>query len=338
MAMGGVIDGMPAGLRVDLDAVQNLVNLRRPGQSTITSPRDERDQVEILSGLLNGITLGTPIGFIIRNQDQRSGDYDSLKDVYRPGHADYTWETKYGLRDHRGSGRASARETVCRVVGGSFALQLLDHYGVRIDTWTSSIGPIALPENIVPDFNYIYQNEVRSCHAPTASLMQNHIEKIRGQGDSCGGTVSGLIRNLPVGIGEPVFGKLPALLSSALMGINAAKGFELGDGFAGTLLKGSEHNDAFVRNEGVLNTSSNHAGGTHGGISNGNDVLFRVAFKPVSSIAMEQQTIDRSGHETTFNIKGRHDPCVVPRAVPVVTSMAALVVADLMLKNRTSRI
>lgn len=336
--MGGVIDGMPAGLNIDLEAVQHFVDLRKPGQSSITSPRNERDRVEWLSGILNGQTLGTPIGFIIRNHDQHSSDYDQLKDLYRPGHADHTWEAKYGLRDHRGSGRASARETVCRVVGGAFAMQLLKHYGVEVHAWTSAIGPISTPESIEPDFQHIYQNDVRSSHAPSAALMQNHIESIRAEGDTCGGVITGLIRNLPAGIGEPVFGKLPALLSSAMMGINAAKGFEMGDGFEGTLLKGSEHNDAFIDNGGSVTTRSNHAGGTHGGISNGNNILFRVAFKPVSSIAKEQQAINRDGKTSAMKIEGRHDPCVVPRAVPIVASMAALVAADLLLKNRTSRL
>lgn len=338
VAMGGVIDGFPSGLPIDLEAIQQLVDLRRPGQSTITSPRNERDRVEILSGLMNGITLGTPIGFIIRNQDQRTEDYDQLKDLYRPGHADHTWEMKYAIRDHRGSGRASARETVCRVVGGAFAMQLLKHYGVQIHAWTSSIGPVALPVSVSPDFSIIYQNEVRTCHLPTAESMQQHIESIRNAGDSCGGVITCVIQNLPAGIGEPVFGKLPAQLASAMMGINAAKGFEMGDGFDGTLLKGSEHNDRIQNKNGITSTTTNHAGGTHGGISNGNEILFRIGFKPVSTIAVEQTTINRAGEATSFSATGRHDPCVVPRAVPIVSAMASLVVADLMLKHRTTRL
>ncbi|MFM7768403.1 MAG: chorismate synthase [Bacteroidota bacterium] len=338
VAMGGVIDGLPSGLPIDLEAIQHLVDLRRPGQSAITSPRNERDRVEILSGLMDGVTLGTPIGFIIRNQDQRSEDYDQLKDIYRPGHADHTWEVKYGIRDHRGSGRASARETVCRVVGGAFAMQLLKHYGVHVHAWTSSVGPVTLPDNLNPDLNIIYQNDVRTCHLPTAEAMREHIDTIRKAGDSCGGTISCVVQNLPAGIGEPVFGKLPALLASAMMSINAAKGFEMGDGFDGTLKKGSEHNDVIQKINGKSITSTNHAGGTHGGISNGNDILFRVGFKPVSTIAIEQNTINRAGEKTSFVATGRHDPCVVPRAVPIVSSMAALVVADLMLKHRTTRL
>ncbi len=336
--MGGVIDGLPSGLPIDLEAIQQLVDLRRPGQSTITSPRNERDRVEILSGLMNGITLGTPIGFIIRNQDQRSEDYDQLKDLYRPGHADHTWELKYGIRDHRGSGRASARETVCRVVGGAFAMQLLKCYGVQVHAWTSSIGPVYLPDALVPDLNIIYQNDVRTCHLPTAEAMRDFIESIRNAGDSCGGSITCVVNNLPAGIGEPVFGKLPALLSSAMMGINAAKAFEMGDGFDGTLMKGSEHNDVIQNKNGKTTPSTNHAGGTHGGISNGNDIVFRVGFKPVSTIAVKQTTINRAGEEISFSATGRHDPCVVPRAVPIVSSMAALVVADLMLKHRTTRL
>ena len=336
--MGGVIDGLPSGLTIDMEAIQQLVDLRRPGQSSITSPRNEQDRVEILSGVMDGMTLGTPIGFIIRNQDQRSHDYDQLKDLYRPGHADHTWELKYGVRDYRGSGRASARETVCRVVGGAFAMQLLKHYGVHIHAWTSSIGPVTLPDTFNPDFNAIYQNDVRTCHQPTADIMRQHIEDIRITGDSCGGAITCVIQNLPAGIGEPVFGKLPAQLAAAMMGINAAKGFEMGDGFSGTLMKGSEHNDVMQNKNGITSTITNHAGGTHGGISNGNEVLFRVGFKPVSTIAVEQTTINRAGEEISFSATGRHDPCVVPRAVPIVSSMAALVVADLMLKHRTTRL
>lgn len=312
-----------------------MLDRRRPGQSDITSPRNEQDQLEILSGLLDGTTLGTPIGFIIRNRDAKPSDYNPLRDVYRPGHADHTWDQKFGIRDHRGGGRASARETVCRVVGGAIAMQLLAHFGISVFAWTSSIGIISLEEGVAHDLDCRYQNDVRTIHPPTAQRMKQHIDHIRTQGDSCGGSISGLIRGVPAGIGEPVFGKLPAALANAMMGINAAKGFEIGSGFHSTTMLGSEHNDPIP----VSNPNNqNHAGGTNGGISNGNDITFRVAFKPVSTIRKTQQTVDRTGQHVALSHEGRHDPCVVPRAVPIVESMAALVIADLMLQNRTSRI
>lgn len=335
LAMGGVIDGCPAGLKIDVQEIQMMLDRRRPGQSDITSPRKEQDQLEILSGILNGNTLGTPIGFIIRNRDANPSDYNQLKDVYRPGHADHTWEAKYGVRDHRGGGRASARETVCRVVGGAIAMQLLGHYGIDVFAWTSSIGPVELAAGVPHDLESRYDNDVRTVHTPTAMLMKKHIELVRSEGDSCGGVISGLIRNLPSGIGEPVFGKLPAELAKSMMGINAAKGFEIGTGFRSASMRGSEHNDPIASSN---PNNRNHAGGTNGGISNGNDITFRVAFKPVSTIMKAQETLDRSGNTVRLNNEGRHDPCVVPRAVPIVESMAALVIADQLLQNRTSRI
>lgn len=335
VAMGGVVDGCPAGLKLDLSAIQQLVDLRRPGQSSITSPRNEKDHFEVLSGIMDGVTLGTPIGFIIRNQDAKSSDYDSLRDVYRPGHADHTWDAKYGIRDHRGGGRASARETVCRVVGGAIAMQLLAHFNVKVFAWTSSIGPIHLPADVAHDLEFRYRNEVRTSHDQSAEAMKAHIAKIKAEGDSCGGVISGLIKGLPAGIGEPVFSKLPAELAKAMMGINAAKGFELGSGFGGTLMQGSEHNDPMVLTDVKRN---NYSGGTNGGISNGQDITFRVAFKPVSTITKPQMTLDKNGNEIELLHEGRHDPCVVPRAVPIVESMAALVIADQLLQHRTSRI
>jgi chorismate synthase len=338
VAIGGILDGCPAGLKLDLDAIQKMVDRRRPGQSPLTTDRKETDRVEILSGILDGVTLGTPIGFIIRNKDQKPADYDALKNIYRPGHADFTWETKYGIRDHRGGGRASARETACRVVGGAIAMQFLKHFGVEVNAWTSTIGPVSLPEDTDLDYDLIYSNDVRTCNLKFAESMSRHILTVKEAGDSCGGIVTGMVRNLPAGIGEPVFGKLPALLAKAMMGIHATKGFEMGSGFKSAAMRGSEHNDAPAILDGKPVVSTNHAGGTHGGISNGQDILFKVAFKPVSSIAIPQTALDKDGNAVELKIEGRHDPCVVPRAVPIVESMTALVLADLILMNKLSRI
>lgn len=332
-AIGGIIDGMPAGIDIDLAFIQRQLDRRKPGQSDITSPRKESDTVEILSGVFEGKSTGTPIGFIIKNKDQQSGDYDHLKDVYRPGHADFTYEAKYGTRDHRGSGRASARETACRVVGGAFAQLLLKKANVQITGFVSAVHEIQVPENFQLNKSLIEQSIVRCPDPATSDKMIALIQEMKETGDSVGGVVSCICENVPAGWGEPVFDKLNAMLAHAMLSINAVKGFEVGDGFEATRKKGSEHNDALVNGE-----YTNHDGGIQGGISNGRPLIFKVGFKPVSTISKPQQTLNKSGEEITLEAKGRHDPCVVPRAVPIVESMAALVLADAMLLQQSKKI
>lgn len=336
-AVGGIIDGCPAGLKINFDEVRKMMARRKPGQSEITTPRSEHDEVEFLSGIFNGITTGTPIGFIIQNRDTRPSDYDELKDTYRPSHADFTWESKYGIRDYRGSGRASARETVSRVVGGAIAMQALRESGIVINAWVSSIGHISIPENIRPDFTEIDQNTVRCAHAETAADMIRLIEEAKAEGDSLGGIISCSIRGVPPGLGEPVFDKFHAVLGKAMLSINAVKGFEIGSGFRASEMKGSTHNDEFIHKDGQTTTATNYSGGVQGGITNGNEVFFKTAFKPVSSIKKPQNTINKHGEQVIIDIKGRHDPCVVPRAVPIVESMAAMVTFDFMLRNKNSK-
>lgn len=338
-AIGGVIQGCPAGLPVDLDFIQQQLDRRKPGQSKIVTQRKESDRVQFLSGIFDGKTTGTPIGFLILNEDQRSADYSHNQTVYRPSHADYTYEVKYGIRDHRGGGRSSARETACRVVAGAIAQLLLKQEGIRIRAYTSQIGDIQLLKNWTElNLDSIDDSLVRCPDALISETMISRIEQIRKEGDSLGGVITCVVTNVPAGLGEPVFDKLHADLGKAMLSINAVKGFEYGSGFDGTRLKGSEHNDAFVMKDNAVRTSSNHSGGIQGGISNGEPIYFRVAFKPTATIVKEQQTVSSLGDETRISGKGRHDPCVVPRAVPIIESMAALVIADHYLRNKTAHL
>lgn len=332
-AIGGVIDGMPAGISIDLGVVQRELDRRRPGQSALTTPRKESDRVEILSGLFEGKTTGTPIGFIIRNENQHSADYDNLCDVFRPSHADYTYYNKYGIRDHRGGGRASARETAARCVAGAFAKIALQTQGIDVKAYTSQVGGIALPGTYKDyDLNAIESNAVRCPDAATAEKMADLIKSVKAEGDTIGGIITGVITGVPVGLGEPAFGKLHAALGAAMLSINAAKGFDYGSGFEGVAQRGSEQNDQFVADgEGHVHTLTNNSGGIQGGISNGEDIYFRVAFKPVATLLREQATIDKEGHAATVKARGRHDACVLPRAVPVVESMAAMTLLDYLL-------
>jgi chorismate synthase len=338
-AIGGIIDGCPAGLSIDPEFIQKELDRRKPGQSHITTQRTEGDKIEILSGIFQGQTLGTPIGFIIRNQDQHSDDYNDLKDVYRPSHADYTYDNKYGFRDHRGGGRSSARETIARVVAGSIAKQLLAGLGIKINAYVSKVGEISLNKSYKElDMTLIESNIVRCPDPETAERMIARIEEAGRNHDTVGGIVSGVITGVPPGWGEPVFNKLHADLGHAMLGINAVKGFEYGSGFAGTELSGSEHNDVFIKTDDRISTLTNHSGGIQGGISNGQDIYWNVAFKPIATLLKEQKTIDKDANETTINPKGRHDPCVLPRAVPIVEAMAAIVIADHFLLNRLSKL
>ena len=332
-AIGGVIDGMPAGISIDLGVVQHELDRRRPGQSALTTPRKESDRVEILSGLFEGKTTGTPIGFIIRNENQHSADYDNLRDVFRPSHADYTYYNKYGIRDHRGGGRASARETAARCVAGAFAKIALQTQGISVKAYTSQVGGIALAGTYKDyDLNAIESNAVRCPDAATAEKMADLIKSVKVEGDTIGGIITGVITGVPVVVGEPAFGKLHAALGAAMLSINAAKGFDYGCGFAGVAQRGSEQNDLFVADgEGHVHTLTNNSGGIQGGISNGEDIYFRVAFKPVATLLREQATIDKEGHAATVKARGRHDACVLPRAVPVVESMAAMTLLDYLL-------
>lgn len=339
-AVGGVIDGMPAGVRIDLDAVQKELDRRRPGQSDIVTARAESDRVQILSGLMDGVTTGTPIGFMVANSQQRSADYDALRDLFRPSHADYTYTEKYGLRDHRGGGRSSARETISRVVGGAFARQALALSGVTITGYTSQVGDIKLPGSYCDyDLAAAELNAVRCPDAAVAQRMEEQIRDVKRDGDTVGGVVSCVISGCPVGLGDPVFGKLHARLAAAMMGINAAHGFDYGMGFDGVGRRGSEMADLFTTDaSGRVRTLTNNSGGVQGGISNGEDIYFRVAFKPVATLLREIETIDKEHRPTTVKARGRHDPCVLPRAVPIVEAMAAMTVFDAMLLNRTCRI
>ena len=333
-AIGGIIDGCPAGLSIDFEAIYAEMQRRKPGQSAIVTQRKEEDDVKFLSGIFEGKTTGTPIGFIIENTDQKSKDYSHIKDVYRPSHADYTYDKKYGIRDYRGGGRSSARETACRVLAGAIAKQLLQN--IKITAYVSSVGEMELKKQYSEvDFSEIEKNPVRCPDAEMASKMEDFIKSIRKEGDTVGGTVTCVIQNVPVGLGEPVFDKLHAELGKAMLSINAVKGFEYGSGFAGTSMKGSQHNDEFKKGG---STKTNHSGGIQGGISNGEDIYFKVAFKPVATIMQKQQTIDSKGDKTVAEGKGRHDPCVVPRAVPIVEAIAALVLADFYLLNKISKI
>jgi chorismate synthase len=333
-AVGGVIDGCPAGVELDLEAIQRDLDRRKPGQSAIVTQRKEPDEVEFFSGIFEGKTTGTPIGFAIHNTNQKSKDYSHIKDSYRPSHADYVYDEKYGIRDYRGGGRSSARETASRVVAGAIAKQFLNP--LSINAYVSAVGNIKLevdPSTV--DFAEIENNPVRCPDQAKAAEMEAYIKQIRKEGDTIGGIVTCVIKNVPVGLGEPVFDKLHAELGKAMLSINAVKGFEYGSGFEGTTMKGSAHNDLF-NTDGT--TKTNQSGGVQGGISNGMDIYFRVAFKPVATIMQNQETINSKGDAIAMQGKGRHDPCVVPRAVPIVEAMAALVLADFKLLKRTNKI
>lgn len=342
IAIGVIIDGCPAGLPLDLDFIQAELDKRRPGQSKITTQRKESDTVQILSGIFEGKSTGTPIALLIPNEDQRSKDYNHNQTVYRPSHADYTYDAKYGIRDHRGGGRSSARETAARVAAGAIAKLLLKHHGIEIFAHVSAVGTIQAPQlqalEILELLQIREENIVRCADPAVAKEMIEFIDGIRKDGDTVGGKVSCIIRNCPAGIGEPVFDKLHAELGKAMLSINAVHGFEYGSGFSGSEMRGSEHNDIFLSGGTRAKTVTNFSGGIQGGISNGMEITFNVAFKPVATIMHSQQTINAAGEITEIKGKGRHDPCVVPRAVVIVEAMAALVIADLLLRNKTSKL
>ena len=347
-AVGGVVDGMPAGIDVDLDFIQQELNRRRPGQSKITTSRQEGDRVELLSGVFEGKSTGCPIGFVVRNENQHSQDYENLRTTYRPSHADYTYQQKYGIRDHRGGGRSSARITISRVVAGALAKLVLRRYGISIQAYTSQVGDISLDSDYRNyDLSLTEQNAVRCPDPEKAALMEQLISEVKAQGDTIGGVITCVIKGCPVGVGEPEFDKLHAVLGAAMLGINAVKGFEIGDGFAFATKRGSEVNDRFVScgtaaaqpTDGTMptiRTLTNHSGGIQGGISNGEDIFFRVAFKPVATLLQPQETVDLEGNATTLTARGRHDPCVLPRAVPVVEAMAAITILDQLLVMNNS--
>ena len=334
-AIGVIVDGCPAGLAIDEAFIQSELARRRPGQSSIVTQRKEADQVEILSGVFEGRATGTPIAMMIFNQDQRSKDYSHIADKFRPSHADFTYQKKYGLRDYRGGGRSSARETAARVAAGAIAKLLLQQHGISITGYVSQVGNISISKKYQDfDFSNIEKTAVRCPDLIVAEEMIDFIKKIKKQGDTIGGVVSAVVQGCPVGLGEPVFDKLHAELAKAMLSINACKGFEYGSGFAGVAMRGSEHNDIFENKNGNIVTQTNYSGGIQGGISNGMDIYFRVAFKPVATIILPQKSINEAGEEVTVEGKGRHDPCVVPRAVPIVEAMAALVLVDFWLRNK----
>ena len=334
-AIGGVIDGCPAGLFLDIDFIQSELDRRKPGQSKLTTPRKEADKVEFLSGIFENKTTGTPIGFIVRNNNQHPSDYDNMRDIFRPSHADYTYQTKYGIRDYKGGGRSSARETISRVVAGAIAKLALKEIGVQITAYTSQVGTIRLGKSYSElDFNRIESTPVRCPDLETAEKMIALINEVKSQGDTIGGVISCVCQGVPIGLGEPVFGKLHAALGNAMLSINATKGFEYGMGFDGVQYKGSEINDIFYRTpEGRISTKTNYSGGIQGGISNGEDIYFRVAFKAIATLLKEQSTVSSSGEETVLKAKGRHDSCVLPRAVPIVEAMAAMTIFDFYLQQ-----
>lgn len=337
--VGGVVDGLPAGIDIDIDFIQHELDRRKPGQSKITTGRQEGDVVEILSGVFEGQSTGCPIGFLVRNTNQHSKDYENVRNVYRPSHADYTYSSKYGLRDHRGGGRSSARETISRCVGGAFAKLALKQLGIKIVAYTSQVGEIALERDYRKyDFDRIEDNPVRCPDQDKAKEMEQLILDVKADGDTIGGVITCIVKGCPVGFGEPAFSKLHAELGCAMLGINAVKGFEYGEGFEGVGQRGSEQNDIFYNDNGQINTRTNHSGGIQGGISNGQDIYFRVLFKPVATQLRPQPTVDKDGKETVLEVKGRHDPCVLPRAVPVVEAMAAMTILDHYLLNKTVKL
>lgn len=339
VAVGGVIDGIPAGITVDEEFLQKEMARRRPGQSSITTSRNEADHVEILSGVFEGKTTGTPIGFEVRNNNQHSNDYENMRDLFRPSHADYTYTEKYGIRDHRGGGRSSARETLSRVVGGAFAKMALRQLGISITAYTSQVGDIRLEGSYMDyDLGNIENNAVRCPDDETAERMEALIKEVKMAGDTIGGVITCVIKGVPVGIGEPVFGKLHAALGGAMLSINACKGFEYGMGFEGVSKRGSEMNDYFQVKDGMVKTVSNNSGGIQGGISNGEDIYFRCAFKPVATLLQDIKTIDKDLAPTVLKTRGRHDPCVLPRAVPIVESMAAMTILDYILMRKSNKL
>lgn len=338
-AIGGVVDGCPAGINIDIDYIQSELDRRKPGQSAITTSRKEADRVEILSGVFEGKSTGCPIGFIVRNSNQRSADYDNMKDVFRPSHADYTYYSKYGIRDHRGGGRSSARITISRCVGGAIAKLVLKQLGISVKAYTSQVGNIILDNDYRKyDLDTIEQNIVRCPDKDKAEEMIKLISEVKAQGDTIGGTITCVIKGCPAGLGEPEFDKLNAILGCAMLGINAAKGIEFGEGFGMTTKRGSEVNDLFYNENGHIATKTNNSGGIQGGISNGEDIYFRVAFKPVATLLKDQKTVDKNGEEVILKAKGRHDPCVLPRAVPIVEAMAAMTILDQYLISKSIKV
>ncbi len=337
--IGGVVDGFPSNVRIDTEFIQSELNRRRPGQSSLTTARNEHDKVEFLSGLFEGRSTGCPIAFIVWNDNPHSTDYDNLRNVYRPSHADYTYRVKYGIRDHRGGGRSSARETISRVVGGALAKLALRQLGIQINAYTSQVGAVKLESNYdAYDLSLTETNPVRCPDPQKAAEMQRLIEEVKSAGDTIGGVVTCVIKGCPIGLGQPVFGKLQSALAAGMLSINAAKAFEYGEGFKGLKMRGSEQNDVFYNNNGHIETRTNHSGGIQGGISNGQDIYFRVAFKPVPTVLMEQHTVNLNGVDTTLKARGRHDPCVLPRAVPIVEAMAAMTILDYYLIDRTTQL
>lgn len=341
-AVGGVVDGMPAGIDIDEEFIQSELNRRRPGQSRITTSRNEADKVEILSGVFEGKSTGCPIGFVVRNTNQHSSDYENMRNLFRPSHADFTYWSKYGVRDHRGGGRSSARITISRCVGGALAKLVLRQLGISVQAYTSQVGAIALERDYhLYDLSLTETNAVRCPDPVKAQQMEDLIAQVKADGDTIGGIITCVVKGCPTGLGEPEFGKLHAALGAAMLGINAVKGFEYGEGFDGVTARGSEQNDIFVPSDTssqTVTTLTNHSGGIQGGISNGQDIYFRVAFKPVATILQNQPTVNKDSEATEFTARGRHDPCVLPRAVPVVEAMAAMVVLDNWLMNRTSKL
>ncbi|MCH5175023.1 MAG: chorismate synthase [Prevotellaceae bacterium] len=337
--VGGVVDGLPAGIEIDTDFIQSELDRRKPGQSRITTGRQEGDVVELLSGVFEGKSTGCPIGFLVRNTNQHSSDYENVRNVFRPSHADFTYTQKYGLRDHRGGGRSSARETISRCVGGALAKLALRQLGIEVTAYTSQVGTIALDRDYTRyDLTQIERNPVRCPDQQVAKQMEQLILDVKRDGDTIGGVVTCIIKGCPTGLGEPAFSKLHAELGAAMLGINAVKGFEYGEGFDGVSQRGSEQNDIFFSDNGQISTRTNHSGGIQGGISNGQDIYFRVLFKPVATQLRPQPTVTMQGEETELEVKGRHDPCVLPRAVPVVEAMAAMTILDHYLINETVKL
>lgn len=337
--IGGVVDGFPAGIRIDMDFIQQELNRRRPGQSQFTTARQEPDRVEFLSGIFEGMSTGCPIGFIVWNKNQHSDDYNNLKDVYRPSHADYTYSVKYGIRDYRGGGRSSARETISRVVAGALAKLALKQLDIQVYAYTSQVGGIKLEYGYEAYDPLMIEDSPIRCPDPyKAPEMEALIADVKAAGDTIGGVITCVITGCPIGLGEPVFGKLHAALSAAMLSINAAKAFEYGEGFKGLKMRGSEQNDVFYNQHGLIKTRTNHSGGIQGGISNGQDIYFRVAFKPIATVLMEQHTVNIDGVDTTLKAKGRHDPCVLPRAVPIVEAMTAMTILDYYLIDKARQL
>lgn len=339
--IGGVIDGFPAGIKIDRYFIQQELIRRRPGQSAFTTPRKEKDQVEFLSGIFEGFSTGCPIGFLIRNENQRSKDYSALSHLFRPSHADYTYTHKYGVRDYRGGGRSSARETIARCVAGALAKLALQELGISIRAYTSQIGTVCLEKDYHKydlSLENIESNPVRCPDEKKANEMEVEIAKVRAEGDTVGGIITCVVQGCPVGWGEPVFDKLHAMLGYAMLGINAVKGFEYGEGFAMASRKGSEMNDVFYNDKGSIRTRTNHSGGIQGGISNGEDIYFRVAFKPIATLLSKQQTVNDQGEDIKFTAGGRHDSCVIPRAVPIVEAMTAMTLLDAYLMSKTTHL